>query len=515
MSDTQMQGAGVDPNSWLAKMRAARPDLFPPGSGTPVAQPLGAGFQLQPLGAGAAPQGMPQTGMPAPQNANYNPFVNMSPPPAPPDVSGQMGTLGEIRAGIARNEVLPVEQQQAMNQARVAGLQAQIAGLPQHDPNNPAFQWNPITPQGLGTPQMAPIATRPAPGIDPQSRILAAIGGLFDPKGAGNYNAQPLEAGIHVANQQYQDQLQQNALLQQQYLQQYQAGKENAQQANQFGVLNQEQGQQAAMRGLSDAQRLQEQASALSGGLTQAQAEASPLQDFISRTRDVTQSGAAAQTVQDQIQRAYQTWQTQMTEWEKTLSPAARVQAMTERMYGENLMNQLKMQTSAQNNQNNNATKVQTNQNTVAGQANVAQINQAGANQRNAATNATSTQNNIRNNAGNADGSVSDTNLLKVPEVKMANDQYMKTLDVYNKLLAQQARDHNQTPLGKAALQQTITDLRNSKAYLDQAVVKARATQTQTPGGVGQTRPNATGTAPGAPAAPPTFRYDASGHRIP
>jgi hypothetical protein len=65
----------------------------------------------------------------------------------------------------------------------------------------------PYTPPSLPQRQYEAIPNRPAPGFDPLSSALAAIGGFVDPVHAGMFNADPLAAASSVANQQYQDQL--------------------------------------------------------------------------------------------------------------------------------------------------------------------------------------------------------------------------------------------------------------------------------------------------------------------
>lgn len=542
MSDTQM----IDPNSWLTKFRATRPDLFPNGGaalpgfvspqdaqslaavnadrarrgwaplgsanlgggfapptinpqggipGLPPMSPFSGSLSAQPLGGGNLPATPPQPS---------------APPPTYPDLSQYAAAKAQLEHSQAVGAVNPYQVQGVENAARTAGLQTQIGMLPQHDPSNPAFNWQNITPQSLGTPQMVPVATRPAPQRDMQSSILAALGGIFDPKGAGAYNAVPLQTGIDVANKQYQDQLQQNALLQQQYLQQYDAGRANAAQNNQFATLNQEQGQRSALAGLSDAQRLQEQAAGLGGQLSGSQSLAGGLSGLGQQASKTAGLGADIQSLTADMEAKKMGYASAVDLYKFASSAeqkyfAARLAAETKTTVAD---------TNKQGREYSSDNYLTGREYTADQRSKDVTTQQSGANSRNAATNATSTANNIRNNAGAPDGGVTDQNLLKVPEVAMANSQYMKTLDVYNKLLAQQARDHNPTPLGSAALTQTQTDLRNAKAYLDSVFVKAKAAQTPTPGGVGGTTNNTTGTAPGVPAAP-TFRYDATGHRIP
>lgn len=517
MSDTQV----ADPNSWLAKFRKARPDLFPQDHTASLLQPLGRGVSvvpmsgvgqsanISPLSLGGVPQPMSPIGqgIPGPhRQPGYNPLTSLSPPPAPPDTSAQFDQLGQIRQGIAQNQVLAQEQEQMQNQARMAALQAQLSAMPQHEASNPAFNWQNITPQSLGAPQQVPVAQREAPRRDNQSSLIAALAGLFDPKGAGTYNAAPLEAGIGVANQQYQDKLQQNAILQQQYLQQYEAQRANAQQNNQFATLNQEQGQRSALAGLNDAQRLQEQAATLSGGVAGAQAQQSPLVDFVARTRQVTESGTKGQMLQDQIQRAYDTWKTQTQEWEKTLSPAARLQSMQEHMYGEALMNQLTNKTKSQISTANNTTKTDINAATNTTRTNIAAAHETAATARNTATNAQSNANNIRNNEGESITGPA----AKDPEISRADKDYTMKYKHWDMLQRAYSRQAVPPPGAKFELDRAAADVHAADDNVKGLIKAWQAKQTPTPSGVGNGGNNGGGTTAGMPSPPPGF----SGIRI-
>ena len=100
---------------------------------------------------------------------------------------------------------LPYDQQAAHERANAAGIAAQLKAIPGIDPNAPAYSWQDLPNAPMPVRVQPTIPTRPAPGFDPMAGILAAIAGLVDPKAAGQFNTAPLQAGLAVADQRYND----------------------------------------------------------------------------------------------------------------------------------------------------------------------------------------------------------------------------------------------------------------------------------------------------------------------
>lgn len=335
-----------DPDGWLAKFRAGRPDLFPDPNTTGVAQPLGAGMVLRPLGSGpgySSAWGLPPgfLGSGTVPGSPDSPFA-LAPAPKMPDFGPDLNAYSSDLHSAAANRVTPINMDVVQNSAKTAGMNAALGALPHFDPNAPAFHWQPVTPQPLGTPQQAPLPTRPAPGHDPMAQILAAAASIFNPQGAGMYSAAPLQAATNVANMQYEDRLRAFQEAQQQMNAQYEAGAANAQQNNRFGLLNADQTQAANIRALGAQNEAALRTVPYALGGAEATTLASGLQPLADqqRTSDVAAADAAA------LQFKLSTLEKQTAEatalWRATNSPLAREAVMQMRVQSEIIRAQMK-----------------------------------------------------------------------------------------------------------------------------------------------------------------------------
>ena len=150
-------------------------------------------------------------------------FTPGKPPAFPMDaISALVGQKGDLEAEAHR--LMPNAQMQQAQQmlAQAAGAQAQINALPTPSPNDPRFTFAPLAMTEMPVRNQPPIPTRPAPGHDAAAGILAALAGIADPRAAGALNAAPVQAGIGVANQRYEDAQRQFGEAQQQADLQYQ-----------------------------------------------------------------------------------------------------------------------------------------------------------------------------------------------------------------------------------------------------------------------------------------------------
>lgn len=492
MSDLSIPGNQYDPNSWLAQMKRARPDLFP-GSTVPLAQPMGAGLNIQPLGSPPPVQGAPQ---------NVNPLTNISPMPQAPNLSADQAALGQLTHKQAITAVNPLEIQGVENASRLAGYKAQQSAMPQFDPNSPAYHWNAVQPQGLGAPQPTPMPTRPAPGRDPQSSLLAMIGGLVDPRGAGAYNAQPLLAGTAVANQQYEDNLRRYQEILGQNTQQYEAQRANAEQANRYGLVNQQEQHSGDVASLADQQRLGLLGAGLAGNIGAGQSLAGSLPGLASRTTAAAGLGADVGNIERGIGAQMKSYELGLNAWEKTLSPAARLQSMTERMYAENLMNQLKQKTILEKDTADNTTRENVGEGHDTARVTVGAGNNATsrANAAGVQTGQNSRQDKQIQADGASAGAEPTANMLKDPNVKMAQDDYNAKLEQFNMLQRQQARIPVPSMQSMLFLKQATEALHGARDYRDAQVIAWNKAHTATPGTSGTTsRPAAGASRPGAP----------------
>lgn len=295
MSDMTMH---PDPNADPANFQIRDPRMralmgLPP-------MPL-SGFNIQPLGGSPGQQGAPQQ-----QFGGYNIGAPPSPPIAP-DYSQNQGLANQARHQTFGPNQFQVQQNQL--QGTGAGLGAELGAMPTVNPG--AAQYNPLTYNPTALPQysMPATPTRPAPGVDPQSRLLAMLGGIVDPRGAGNYNAQPLLAGVDVANRQYQDRLTQyqQAMQQEELNYQAQLAQANTQNA---AHLHNVTGQNAANVALGQQEYANQQARAgLIGQQTAAETTATGLGPLGQQQGGAQQAQATlAQALEDiQLQeRGYQ-----------------------------------------------------------------------------------------------------------------------------------------------------------------------------------------------------------------
>lgn len=99
-----------------------------------------------------------------------------------------------------------------------AGLHKSLADLIAANPEA-QYQMEDYLP--LPQRQQAAIPQRGQPQYDPMSGALATLFGLADPQGAGQYGAAPLNAGLDVAAQQYQDAQRQYQMKEDQLAKQY------------------------------------------------------------------------------------------------------------------------------------------------------------------------------------------------------------------------------------------------------------------------------------------------------
>lgn len=480
-----------DPN-----LRAAMglPPLVQPAQplgGLPVASPFSGGLSVSPMPAQSAPvsQGplgnVPQSGLTTPQ------------PPTAPDTSADRLARGILLRSEATTAVNPYTLQGAQNDARVEGLQAQLTAFPQHDPNNAAFHWNPITPQSLGAPQQAPIPTRPAPGHDPMSMGLAALASIFDPRGAGNYSAAPLQAGIDVMNTQYNDRQRQFVQAQQQMNAQYEAQRANAEQGNRFGLINQQEQHGADVNALGDQQRLQAQQAGLLGNIAGGQALSDPLSDMADRTTHGAVLGADVSSIDADIQAKQLGYKNSLDLYKDEYGPYAKYLQNMATVAGRQGVADTAAGARVQSAQITGDSRETVGSGHDDAHLQGIDVQQSGANSRNAATNATSAANNIRNNTPD-DGPTGAA--AKDPAVSNMFRDYMQKDKNYRKLQLQNFRAPNPKLNAVLAEERLSDDVHAAWTAYDTSYQNFQKTQTATPGTSGNTPPARNATRPGAPA---------------
>lgn len=104
--------------------------------------------------------------------------------------------------------------------------------------------------------QFADIPGRQAPRLDPAAAVLSSIFGAIAPQFAGAFAAQPLQAGVENAQQQYQDQIRKYQQLQQQFQQRHEDELAQANEKRLYG----EQGAEARYRNAIESDRLAREA---------------------------------------------------------------------------------------------------------------------------------------------------------------------------------------------------------------------------------------------------------------
>lgn len=281
------------------------------GKGLPVLSPHALGMSVQPLGTPVSAPAQPLGSLPSGQSFGG---YNLGPPPvAPvaPNLQPAMDQAGAARL-LASGAPNSFQVQQNQDQGTGAGLKAQIAALPSVDPNAAQFHPTPFAPTALPQRVVLEAPTRPAPGHDPLSMGIAALAGLVDPRGAGNYNASPLQAGIDVANKQYQDRLQQFALTNQQLNQQYEAQRAQAELENAAQMHNLTAQQQANVALGQQQYANQEQRAGLTGQETAAEMTATGLGPLAQSQTGAAKANATLQQALENIAAQEKLYQDQI-----------------------------------------------------------------------------------------------------------------------------------------------------------------------------------------------------------
>ena len=324
------------------------------GQGDPAAgqasvfDPLQAGFALRPLGAGASlgtvglpPNLLRGSGVIPAHRAAASALsgsvageAGLVPIPTVPDYSSDLARYGQALQDQARSRVTQQDLSGAEAAARASGFRAGLQALPTFDAADPAYRWNAVMPQSLGSPQLVPLPTRPAPGHSALAQGIAALAGLVDPRAAGSYSAAPLQAGVEAANTQYNDRLRQFAQAQEQANAQYGAGRADAETANRFGLVNAEAGEEAAVRA-----RQAQDAAALRGvpyasGAADAGALAASLPTLADRERTSLAGGAAAAAILEKMNLTDKQYTQALEAARYTNNPLARIQVETLRQQG-------------------------------------------------------------------------------------------------------------------------------------------------------------------------------------
>jgi hypothetical protein len=156
---------------------------------------------------------------PTPQvNPAYDPALVGPQQPPPTTLTGPsdlQAKQSEARAGL--DPTNPYLQQADREKALADFYKARAAILKTHPA---ATQTVPAETPLPNLPQ-AQIPQRQQPRLDPAAAILSALAGAIAPQFAGQFGAQPLQAGVQAADTAYQDQLRQYQLTQQQLMAQY------------------------------------------------------------------------------------------------------------------------------------------------------------------------------------------------------------------------------------------------------------------------------------------------------
>lgn len=182
-----IQGLATDANT------VPQSPLMTPNRG--LTDALGFGQQVP-----AAPFGL------GPVSQVFNPQPQQAGPVAPvPQAQGL--TPFELLQHLSQQAVDARPNAEETELANVRARQADVAAQKAYLAGHPAQQMQARTLQDTPFPtlQQPALPTRPAPGQDTASAVLAGLAGIIDPIGAGHYNAAPIQAGIQVADQQYAD----------------------------------------------------------------------------------------------------------------------------------------------------------------------------------------------------------------------------------------------------------------------------------------------------------------------
>jgi hypothetical protein len=513
-----MPDPNADPSAFAIndpKMRAAMG--LPPLTLGPLV-PGGMGTAIRPLGS-PSPQ-------PAAPVRAAGPLGTVPTPPVAPDMTANMAAQNIARQNEASVAPNAFASQLLQQQAQGAGLQAEANALPTLDPTDRRFNPAPYQPTALPSHQFAELPTRPAPGHDPASQGLAALASIFDPKGAGAYSAQPIMAGVQVANQQYEDRQRSFQQHTAQLDQQYQDALSQAQQGNQAALFNL-QGQQrgAEMSGsANDAMGIRR--AGIIGGEAQAQAMIPGLTDLSGRATKAAGYGADLQQSQAEAALAEKQHQDAIKLFQDQFGPQAKYFDVLEQQAGLTGRNALT-----------NSTRQTVAETGAAARTGAAQIGADAKIKVGAGNNATSAANNIRNNAD--DGSAPTGPAAKDPRVQNAYRSALQLQGEVGKTERLLLHAWQSTPgvdtKNNAAFAQWMhanpvwqqASTANTQAWsaYQNELARVGKTQTPTPGGASQGSGNATGTAPGRtstggrtvapPAGSTIIRYDRNGNRVP